>query len=122
MFETGQNDHTNVDVDQQILSQLSLMAPKVLQVSQSPLMEKFRCVVDDCENDRLEKGIHLEAAILLLPALFKEVPGLLFEVEGHAQTCPPDTPTHKMVLKGCREGHPIAIRPHCRHVGWPVHY
>ncbi|XP_026065903.1 uncharacterized protein LOC113048340 [Carassius auratus] len=100
-------DHTIVDVDQHIISQLSLMAPKVLQVSQSPLMEKFRCVVDDCEDDRLTKGLQLEAAVLLLPALFKELPGLLFEVEGHAQTCPPDTPTPKMVLKGCREGHPM---------------
>ncbi|XP_077103082.1 sterile alpha motif domain-containing protein 3-like [Siphateles boraxobius] len=100
-------DHTNVDVDQQILSQLSVMAPQVLQVSRSPLREKFRRVIDDCEDGRLKKGLQLEAAILLLPALFKEDPGLLFEVEGHAQTCPPDTPTPKMVLKGCREGHPM---------------
>ncbi|KTF86170.1 hypothetical protein cypCar_00042173, partial [Cyprinus carpio] len=74
-------DRTNVDVDQQILSQLSVMASKVLQVSQSPLMEKFSRVVDDCEDGRLKKGLQLEAAILLLPALFKEDPGLLFEVE-----------------------------------------
>ncbi|KTF79488.1 hypothetical protein cypCar_00005897 [Cyprinus carpio] len=76
-------DRTNVDVDQQILSQLSVMASKVLQVSQSPLMEKFSRVVDDCEDGRLKKGLQLEAAILLLPALFKEDPGLLFEVEVH---------------------------------------
>ncbi|XDV25431.1 hypothetical protein PO909_029351 [Leuciscus waleckii] len=100
-------DHTKVDVDQQILSQLSVMAPRVLQVSRSPPKETFRRVIDDCEDGRLKKGLQLEAAILLLPALFKEDSGLLFEVEGHAQTCPPDTPTPKMVLKGCREGHPM---------------
>ncbi|XDV22736.1 hypothetical protein PO909_027579 [Leuciscus waleckii] len=100
-------DRTKVDVDQQITSQLSVMAPRVLQVSRSPLKETFRRVIDDCEDGRLKKGLQLEAAILLLPALFKEDSGLLFEVEGHAQTCPPDTPTPKMVLKGCREGHPM---------------
>ncbi|KAK7156993.1 hypothetical protein R3I94_006905 [Phoxinus phoxinus] len=99
--------HTNVDVDQQILSQLSVMAPQVLQVLRSPLKEMFSRVIDDCEDGRLKKGLQLEAAILLLPALFKEDSGLLFEVEGHAQTCPPDTPTPKMVLKGCRQGHPM---------------
>ncbi|XP_016384650.1 uncharacterized protein LOC107721234 isoform X2 [Sinocyclocheilus rhinocerous] len=100
-------DHTSVDVDQQILTQLSVMAPRVLQVSRSPLKDKFRRMIEDCEDGRLKKGQQLEAAILLLPALFKEDPGLLYEVEGHAQTSPPDIPTPKMVLKGCREGHPM---------------
>ncbi|KAF4098111.1 hypothetical protein G5714_022119 [Onychostoma macrolepis] len=63
---------------------LSVMTPRVLQVSRSPLKEKFRCMIDDCEDGRLKKGLQL-AAILLLPALFKEDPGLLFEVEGHSQ-------------------------------------
>lgn len=27
--------------------------------------------------------------------------------QGHAQTSPPDTPTTKMVLKGCRKGCPM---------------
>lgn len=32
---------------------------------------------------------------------------MLFEVEGHAQTSPSDIQTPKMLLKGCREGHPM---------------
>lgn len=33
---------------------------------------------------------------------------LLFPLlQGHAQTSPSDIPTPKMVLKGCREGHPL---------------
>ncbi|XP_053370935.1 sterile alpha motif domain-containing protein 3-like isoform X1 [Clarias gariepinus] len=100
-------DHTTVDVDQQILTQLAVMAPQVLRVSRSPLKEKFRCKIEDCVDGRMKKGLQLEAAILLLPALFKEDPGLLFEVEGHAQTSPSDIQTPKMLLKGCREGHPM---------------
>ncbi|XP_067314721.1 sterile alpha motif domain-containing protein 3-like [Pseudorasbora parva] len=49
-------DHTNVDVDQQILTQLSVMAPRVLQVSRSPLKDKFRRKIEDCEDGRLKKG------------------------------------------------------------------
>ncbi|KAL0984527.1 hypothetical protein UPYG_G00142710 [Umbra pygmaea] len=56
---------------------LSVLAPRVLQVSRSPLKDKFSCVIDDCEDGRLKKGLQLEAAIVLLPALFKQDPGLL---------------------------------------------
>ncbi|XP_073709417.1 sterile alpha motif domain-containing protein 3-like [Misgurnus anguillicaudatus] len=101
------SDHTTVDVDQQIVTQLSVMAPRVFQVSRSPLKEKLRRKIEDCVDARLKKGLQLEAAILLLPALFKEDPGLMYEVEGHAQTRPSETATPKILLKGCREGHPM---------------
>ncbi|KAF4108763.1 hypothetical protein G5714_009836 [Onychostoma macrolepis] len=53
------------------------MTSRVLQVSQSPLKEKFRCMIDDCEDGRLKKDPFSDQPIS----------------------------TPKMKLKGCREGH-----------------
>ena len=49
-------DNTNVDVDQQILTKLSVMAPRILQVSRNPLKKKLVRLIDDCADDRQKKG------------------------------------------------------------------
>ncbi|XP_066542286.1 sterile alpha motif domain-containing protein 3-like isoform X2 [Hoplias malabaricus] len=98
-------DLQHIDIDKQVTTVLSKMAPMILlRASRTAVIKRCLETIEDCQEGPVKKGLQLEAAILCLPSLFSEDSSLLFTAE-ESDTL--DIVTPQIILSGCKEGVPL---------------
>ncbi|XP_066529487.1 sterile alpha motif domain-containing protein 3-like [Hoplias malabaricus] len=93
-------DLQHTDIDKQVTTVLSKMAPMILlRASHTAVIKRCLETIEDCQE-----GLQLEAAIQCLPSLFSEDSSLLFTAE-ESDTL--ENVTRQIILSGCKEGVPL---------------
>ncbi|XP_058841425.1 uncharacterized protein LOC131697435 [Acipenser ruthenus] len=84
-----------VNLERNLMSGLSRMVDPIFRLSSGHLLTTVMSYIEDASDKTQENGLRMNAALLLLPALFRERENLLFVVD---QVPPSPTPT--IVFKG----------------------
>ncbi|KAK7175612.1 hypothetical protein R3I93_002520 [Phoxinus phoxinus] len=97
------NNSTHIDIDKCVLSNLRKLSPQLVEKApNTDLKQMLKRTLALCETEVERNGQMVNAAILLLPSLFKEKESALYVINQD-----PPHPTPAIVLKDCENGNPL---------------